>query len=93
MQEIFEEFLLRIDPTVIKDVDLVLHCRVEHWEGSLKPVLRIKVNAEKCSLDVVQNAKNLQKYSLHFKGIKEGCIELYFISKAMMMHFLQFKIK
>ena len=79
-------------------VDLVLHCRVEHWEGSLKPVLRIKVNAEKCSLDVVQNAKrivsenfNLQKYhSLRFKGIKEGCIELlYFISKAMMMHFLQ----
>ena len=99
-QEIFEEFLSRIDPSTIEDVDLVLHCRVEHWEGLLKPVLRIKINAEKCTLDVVRNAKkivsqnyNLQNYSLRFKGIKEGCIELlYYISKAMIMYFLQFKI-
>ena len=97
-QEIFEEFLSRIDP--IEDVDLVLHCRVEHWQGLLKPVLRIKINAEKCNLDVIRNAKkivsrsyNLKIYSLHFKGIKEGCIELlYYISKAMMIYFREFKI-
>ena len=51
-QEIFEEFLLRIDPSVIEDVDLVLHCREEYQEGSLKPVLRIKVNTEKCTLTI-----------------------------------------
>ena len=43
-QEIFEEFLSRIDPSAIENVDLVLHCKKEHQEGSLKPVLRIKVN-------------------------------------------------
>jgi len=99
-QVIFEEFLSRIDPSAIEDVDLVLHCRVEERVGSLKPVLRNKVNAEKCSLDVVQEVKkivsetyDLKIYSLRFKGIKEGCIELsYYISKAMTMHFLQLKI-
>jgi len=28
-QAIFEEFLSRIDPSAIEDVDLVLYCRVE----------------------------------------------------------------
>ena len=99
-QEIFEKFLSRIDPAGIEGVDLVLHCKIEDWKGLLKPVLRIKVNATKCSLGVVQRAKNivskmydLKIYSLHFKGIKEGCIELiYYISKAMMMYFQEFKI-
>ena len=99
-QEILKEFLSRIDPSVIEDVDLVLHCKEEHWDGSLKPVLRIKINAEKCSLDIIQKAKEiisekfeLKKYSLRFKGIKSGCVELlHHISKAMMLYFLQFKI-
>ena len=99
-QEIFEEFLARIDPSAIEDVDLVLHCKEEDWEGSPKPVLRIKVNAENCSLGIQQKVKqvvseiyNVQKYSLHYKGIKKGCVELFYnISKAMMRYFLQFKI-
>ena len=41
-QQIFKQFLSRIDPSAIEDVDLVPHCKVEHWEGSLKPVLRVK---------------------------------------------------
>ena len=99
-QDILKEFLSRIDPSVIEDVDLVLHCKEEQWDGSLKPVLRIKVNDVNCGSDIVQKAKeiisekyNLQKYSLRFKGIKNGCVELlYHISKAMMLYFLQFQI-
>ena len=58
-EEIFEEFLLRIDPSMIENVDLVLDCRVQHWEGSLKPVLRIKVNTEKCTLGIQKMVKKV----------------------------------
>ena len=96
-QMIFDEFLERIDPSAIEDVDLVLRCRVEHWEGSLKPVLRIKINAERCTIDIQRKVKemvsekfNLEQYSLCFKGIKKGCIELlYYISKEVMSYFLK----
>ena len=99
-QKVFEEFLSRIDPRVIEDVDLVLDCRVEEREGWPKPKLRIKINAEKCSFDIrkeveeiVSRTYNLQKYALCFKGIKEGCIELiYHISRAVGMYLLQCKI-
>ena len=99
-EEIFERFLSRIDPSAIEDVDLVPHCRVEHWEGSLKPVLRIKVNAEKCTVkikkmveEVVSKTYQLDKYALHFQGIKEGCIELlYCISQPLKLYLLYFEI-
>ena len=99
-QEIFEEFLLRIDPSVIEDVDLVLHCREEHQEGSLKPVLRIKVNSEKCTLnikkqveEIVSKVYNLDRYALRFHSIKEGCIELlYYISKPLKLYITKFNI-
>ena len=95
-QNILEEFLSRVDPTIIKDVDLVLNCRVDQREGSLKPILRIKVNAEECTVGVQRKVKetvskiyNLEKYALCFEGIKGGCIELlYHISKAVMAYFL-----
>ena len=36
---------------------------------------------------------NLDKYALHFKGIKEGCIELlYYISKPLKSYLLHLKI-
>ena len=83
-QRIFEEFLSRIDPSVIEDVDLVLYCGEENQEGSLKPVLRIKVNTEKCTLNIkkqiekiISKTYNLDKYALRFQGIKEGCTLLY----------------
>jgi len=99
-QKIFEEFLSRIDPSAIEDADLVLHCTEEQWKGSLKPVLRIKVNAEKCTLNVkkdveeiVSKTYNLNKYALHFQGIKEGCIELlYYISEPLKSYLLQSEI-
>ena len=99
-EEIFERFLSRIDPSAIEDVDLVPHCRVEHWEGSLKPVLRIKVNAEKCTVrikkmveEVVSKRYQLDKYALHFQCIKEGCIELlYYISQPLKSYLLDFEI-
>ena len=99
-QVILDKFLSRIDPSLIEDVDLVLRCRVEHREGSLKPVLRIKVNAEQCTLSIQRKVKktvsekfNLREYVLCFRGIKKGCIELvYYVSKRVMSHFLQYTI-
>jgi len=99
-QDILEEFLSRIDPSAIEDVDLVLHCKVEEWEGVLEPVLRIKVNAEECTLNVKKDVKeivskkyNLDKYFLCFQGIKEGCIELlFYISRPLKSYLLQFEI-
>ena len=99
-QEILEEFLSKIDPSVIEDVDLVLYCEEENQKGSLKPVLRIKVNTEKCTLkikkqveEIVSKTYNLDKYALRFQGIKEGCIELlYYISRQLRLYLLQFKI-
>ena len=96
-QVIFDEFLSRIDPSAIEDVDLVLHCRVEHREGLLKPVLRIKINAKKCTVNIQRKAKemvsekfNLKKFVLCFKGIKKGCIELlYYISQGVASYVLQ----
>ena len=99
-KEIFEEFLSRIDPSVIKDADLMLDCRIEDREGLLKPVLRIKVNSEECTPDVEKRVKEivskvyeLDEYALCFQGIKEGCIELlYCISKPLKLYLLEFKI-
>ena len=99
-QEIFEEFLARIDPSAIEDEDLVLYCKEEHQEGSLKPVLRIKVKAEKCTPniksmveEIVSKKYNLEKYALRFQGIRKGCIELlYYISKPLKSYLIQFSI-
>ena len=99
-QQIFKQFLSRIDPSAIEDVDLVPYCKVGHWEGSLKPVLRVKVNTEKCTLNIKKRVEeiisknyDLDKYSLCFQGITEGCIELlYYISKPLKLYLLQFEI-
>ena len=99
-QQIFRDFVSKIDPSIIKDADLVLHCKVEHWEGLLMPVLRIKVNAEECTSEVKKSVENivskayeLDKYKFCFKGIKEGCIELvYCISKPLKLYLSNFKI-
>ena len=99
-QEIIQDFLSRIDPSAIEDADLVLHCREEKHEGLLKPVLRIKVNAKKCTLsikrrveEIVSKSYDLNKFALHFHGIRDGCIELlYYISKSLKIYLLQFKI-
>ena len=99
-REIFENFLSRIDPSVIENVDLVLHCAEKHQEGLLKPILRVKVNADKFTLNVkkrveemVSRVYDLEKYTLRLQGIKEGCIELlYYISKPLKVYLLQFKV-
>ena len=96
-QMIFDDFLSKIDPSAIEDADLVLHCRVEQREESLKPVLRIKINAEKCTFNVKRRAEeivsekyNLKEYALCFKGIKKGCFELlYYISQGVASYLLQ----
>ena len=45
---IFDHFLLQIDPAVIDDVDLVIHCKVYEREF-IKPLLRVKVKVDRCS--------------------------------------------
>ena len=99
-RQILDEFLSKIDPSAIEDVDLVPYCKVEHHEGSLKPVLRIKVNSKECTPDIkkqveeiVSEVYKLNKYALCFRGIKEGCIELlYYISKSLRTYLLNFKL-
>ena len=99
-KSILDEFLSRIDPAIIEDVDLVLECQKYDRPRSLKPILRIKVSVTKCTPDikkkveeVVSKIYNLKEYSICFKGIKEGCIELlYHISEAVMTYLLQCKI-
>ena len=102
-QKIFKDFKSRIEPSAIADADLMLYCTEEHWKGKLKPVLRIKVNAEvkdRCTpkveneiKKVVSEAYVLEKYNLCFRGIKEGCIEMvYYISKPLKFHLLNFAI-
>ena len=65
-QEIYEEFLARIDPSVIEDADLILYCGEENQEGLLKPVLRIKVNTEKCTFDIKKQIEEIisKRYNL-----------------------------
>ena len=92
----------RVDLSVIKDIDLVAHYEIFKRKGLMKPLLRIKVKVDKID-NITDSIKRevkeamslkfrLEKYSLWFKGIKEGCIELvYEISNAMMSYFLHYK--
>lgn len=97
-EEIFVEYLSRIYP--IEDVDLVIHYQVMQHKGSLKPVLRVKINSEKCTAsirekvkDILSKAFNLEEYALRFVGIKMGCIELHYcISKPLKLYILQCKV-
>ena len=47
--EIFGEFLSKIDVTAMEDMELVLYYEVFERQGLIKPLLRIKVKAEKCT--------------------------------------------
>ena len=97
--EIFEDFLLKIDISAMEDMDLVLHYKVFEREGLMKPLLRIKVKAEKCTSfierkvkEIVSSKFDIKEYSLRLRSIKEGCIELvYEISNPMMSYFLHCK--
>ena len=95
--EILKAFLLRTDISVINDLDLLFYYQTFESKGLVKPLLRIKVkvknftNSVKAEFEKIMSSKfNLKEYSLCFRGIKEGCIELiYEISNAMMMYFSQ----
>ena len=98
-QEVLDNFVAKIDPSALEDVDLVLCCKV-YGEELFKPLLRVKVNAEHCTLvvknevkEIISKRYDLEKYSLRFKGIREGCIELiYNMSKAVTLYLLQFTV-
>ena len=97
-QEILDNFLGRIDISAFEDTDLALHSEVYEEEDLMQPLLRIKVNAEKYTLnikrqikDIVSKIFHLEEYSLCFCNIKHGCF-VYHISKATMLYLLDFKI-
>ena len=99
-QIILEKFLSRFDFSAIKDVNLALHCGLEDLEGSLRPVLRIKINTEECTLSVKNNVEevvskiyNLNECAACFQGIIEGCNELvYYVSNPLKLYLLQFQV-
>ena len=78
----------------------MLYCKERSQEGSLKPVLKIKVNIEECTPavkkrveEIVSKAYNLDNYALCFQGIKEGCIELLcYVPKSLRKYLLQFEV-
>jgi len=81
---IYDNFLSRIDPSALNNMEFIPECKEIRWQG-LGKRLRAKIKAEKCTYDVQKTAKeqickhfDLQIYSIAFVGIKEGCIELIF---------------
>ena len=78
---------------------LVLYLKI-YQEELTQPVMRIKVNSEKCTIDVKNKVKkivskmfDLQEYALYFQGIKEGCFELFYhVSQAVVSYLLEFKV-
>ena len=58
-QQILDDFLAKIDPSALEDVNLVLYCNVYNEEELLKPLLRIKVNAEKCTGDIKKEVEKI----------------------------------
>ena len=98
-QEILNNFLARIDLSAFEDMGLVLHYII-YEEELMQPLLRIKVNTEKCTLGIKNKVKeivskkfNLEEYSLRFNGIKDGCIEfVYYLSKAMVSYLLEYQV-
>ena len=97
--DIFEEFLSRIDPSILKDTEFILSCREYKGEG-LKDHLRVKLRVEALTIEIEEQVKeaisrtyDLEKYALKLKGIKKGCIELiYGISQALQSYLLQFEV-
>ena len=93
---IFDHFLSQIDPAVIDDVDLVIHYKVYERNEFVKPLLRVKVKADRCSLHhkeevtkALSNKFNLKSYALRLKGIREGFVELmYEISEELKSYLL-----
>ena len=98
-QEILDSFLAKIDLSALEDIGLVLHYKIYEEKLTL-PILRIKVNAEKCTLDVKKKVKqivsknfDLQEYALYLRGIKEGCFQfIYRLSEELMSYLLEFKV-
>ena len=98
-KKIFDDFLSTVDTSLLEGIELVLQCK-EYDEEGFKPLLRIKVGEKEYTKAIEDKVKevisakfNLEKYSLCFKGIKEGCIEIiYEISNALSSYLLQCSI-
>ena len=97
---IFQGFLSKIDP-FLEDVELVPFFKLYEKKGNKgKNLLRIKVNAKRCNCFVKSEVKKLlskeyklEKYSLHFKEITKGCIEMNFkASESLLSHVQQHDI-
>ena len=94
-----DNFLAKIDPSAFEDEDLVLRCKVYKEEDFVRPLLRVKIKADNCNIELTKKVKdiistkfNLEDFSLQFVGIKEGCIEIIFcISTATMSYLLKCK--
>ena len=97
--KVFQDFLSKFDSSAMEDMELVLYYEEFRRRGLIKPLLRIKLKVENYTNSIRKDVEqvmsvmfNLEEYSLCFRGIKEGCIELvYEISNALMLYLLQCK--
>ena len=94
--QIFEEFKSAIDPSIMKDMDLVLYCEEFTKPVFLRSQLRVKVKASTCNDDVKTQVKaelsktyELNKYALYYREITKGCIELKFIASQKLLSYIQ----
>ena len=97
---IYEGFLSMVNSASLNDADLVISCKRYKNEELLIPILRIKLSKKECTeaiqkevKEVVSKKYKLEEYSLCFRTINEGCIELvYVISKKMVSYLLKYKL-
>jgi len=88
-QVILANFLSKLHLSTIKNVNFVLHCKkyVNEEEVFNPPLLRIKVNTEKCT------SEDERKLSQGNYIIKTGFEKLFYhISQTLVTYLLQFKV-
>ena len=98
--KIFDVFLLKIDPAVIDDVDLVIYYKEYERQGFTKPLLRVKLKIESYNHHnkkevhrALSKLFNLEQFALRLKGIKQGCVELiYEVSTQLKSYLLSCKV-
>ena len=98
-KRVFDDFLSKIDPATIDDVDLIIHYKVYERIGFTRPLLRVKLKLNRFSSHKesvkreLSKVFNLKEYTLCLKGIKEGCVELmYKISKELKSYLLSYRL-
>ena len=99
---IFKDFSRRIYPSKLQDVDLVLYYEIHKKNNFNEDTLRVKLNAQTLKSQLKDEVKKtlcevykikINKYVLHLKTIRTGCIEMMLqTSTSLRSHIRTYKI-